>query len=413
IIGRDGRPSGKWIEQIIAGVIAASGRDCELLGIVPTPTVQLAVEHSDSAGGIAITASHNPTEYNGLKFIGSNGVFLDAAENQNMWQIADSGIFDYASATGAGRIHRAESPDIMHINNILNLPIFENNDIIEKIRSRRLKVVVDAVNASGSVFMPALLRELGCEVVELYCNLSGHFPHTPEPLPENLGDMARAVIEHRADIGIAVDPDADRLVMIDQNGKPIGEEKTIVIAIDSALAALGSNDSTVAVNYSTSRMVDDVAAKYGAKVFRSPVGEINVVRKMKECGAVIGGEGSGGVILPASHYGRDSLVGAALTLALIARRGESLGLIASSYPDYSMIKRKRQFVGEIAPLLKKIELEFSDGQATIDDGIKINFEKSWVQLRASNTEPIVRIIAESPSREETEKLIARAETVIH
>jgi phosphomannomutase len=374
--------------------------------------VQLAVERSDAAGGIAITASHNPKEYNGLKFIASDGVFLDAAENMNLFQVFDGGVFEFADVDEIGSITHTDSPERMHIDNILGLAMFKSGDIREKLRSKRLKVVVDAVNASGSRYVPALLREFGCEVIELFCDESGNFPHTPEPVPDNLGQLCEAVTRYKADLGAAVDPDADRLVLIDENGRPIGEEKTIVISIDSALTFAGGKDAAAAVNYSTSRMAEDAAQKHGARVFRSPVGEINVVRKMKDCGAIIGGEGSGGVILPESHYGRDSLAGIALTLALMARRDASLSQIAGSYPEYFMIKHKQPFSGEIEPLIGQIKDALSDGEAVIDDGIKINYSDGWLQLRASNTEPIIRIMAESTSQSRSQELIDKAASEI-
>jgi phosphomannomutase len=407
VIGRDGRPSGKWIENMLSGALAACGRDVEILGIAPTPTVQLATERSNAGGGIVITASHNPREYNGLKFLAPDGVFLDGAENLNLFKIFDSGVFDYANVDNIGSIRFADSPERMHIENILGLEIFKSGEIREKLRSRKLKVVVDAVNAAGSRYVPALLGELGCETIELFCDESGEFPHTPEPVPDNLGQLRKAVQNHKADLGVAVDPDADRLVLIDENGLPVGEEKTIVIAADAALSYINKKDAAVAVNYSTTRMVEDMAGKHGARVFRSPVGEINVVRKMKDCGAVIGGEGSGGVILSESHYGRDSLVGTALVLAFIAMQNKSLSQIAGSYPEYFMIKQKQAFSGEIEPLIARVKNALADGEATVDDGIKINYDDGWVQLRASNTEPIVRIMAESPSQQRSQELLER------
>ncbi|MCK5741454.1 MAG: phosphoglucosamine mutase, partial [Chlorobi bacterium] len=299
-----------------------------------------------------------------------------------------------------------------HIEAIINSPIFSESDTIAKLKDRKLKIVVDAVNASGSIVVPTLLRKLGCEVIELFCDASGIFPHTPEPLPINLTELAAAVKEHKADLGIAVDPDADRLVLIDENGVPIGEELTITLAAEAALSskdALGKYDAVVTVNYSTTRTVEDIAAKYGAVVKRSAVGEINVVRKMKEVNALVGGEGSGGVILPACHYGRDSLVGCALILHLLAQRDSSLSEICADLPKYAMLKLKRQFSGQLDELIDQVIEAFPDGKATRDDGIKIDFEKSWVQLRASNTEPIVRIIAEAPTKKEAKEL---AEVVI-
>ena len=408
-IGRDGRPTGEWIEQIVAGCLTACGRNVNLLGIVPTPTVQLMVEQTEAAGGIIITASHNPMEWNGLKFLSAEGIFLDKEENEKMWDIVDNDKMHYSTVS-------TELPDFMvveevlesHIHDIMHLPMFSESGMADKIKEQKYHVVVDAVNASGSEAIPHLLEHFGCKVTGLYTEPTGVFPHTPEPIPANLGDLAKAVKENKADFGIAVDPDADRLVLIDDNGEPIGEEKTVCIAIDTVLNAkeyLGkSDDLSVAVNYSTTRLVEDIAAMHGAKVFRSPVGEINVVKKMKENNAVIGGEGSGGVIFPSCHYGRDSLVGAALVLYLLTLKNKKLSEIASEYPKYEVIKLKKEFSGDLTEIIDKIVAEFSDAEVIKDDGVKVNYPKSWVQLRASNTEPIVRIIAEAPTMDEAKKL---------
>lgn len=408
VVGSDGRPSYQWIEKIVAGTLAACGRKVIMTGVVPTPTVQMITEHDPKAvGGIIITASHNPSEWNGLKFIDSDGVFLDAEANAKLWEHTDNKDFKYIPEQKLAELIEMPEAGNRHIDAIINSPIFSKSDTIAKLKKLKLKIVVDAVNASGSIVVPALLRKLGCEVVELYCDASGIFPHTPEPLPINLTDLAAAVKEHKADLGIAVDPDADRLVLIDETGNPIGEELTITLAAEAALSSkdsLGEYDPVVTVNYSTTRAVEDIAAKYGATVQRSAVGEINVVKKMKEVNALIGGEGSGGVILPACHYGRDSLVGCALILHLLAQRGVSLSEICAELPKYEMLKLKQPFSGKLDKLIDEVIKAFPDGKATRDDGIKIDFEKSWVQLRASNTEPIVRIIAEAPTMQEVEEL---------
>ena len=412
VLGRDGRKSGEWIEMLVAGTLAACGRRIRLISLAPTPTVQLTVEHSDAAGGIAVTASHNPAEWNGLKFLNSEGVFLDKDENEKFWKIVDSGNYSYSPEVEDDNIKNDASAVDRHIKRILDLPLF-NGEIIDKIRNRNLTAVVDAVNASGSFAVPQLLEALGCKVIKLYCDGKGNFPHTPEPLPENLSDLSMEVAKTGADIGIAVDPDADRLVLIDEKGNPPGEERTIVL---SALSALSSGiypkGSNVVVNQSTTRAVEDVAEKFGAVCSRSAVGEINVVKKMKETEAVIGGEGSGGVILPDCHYGRDSLVGTALIIRLLAVEEKKLSEINSGLPNYSMLKTKREFSGGIGELLDKIESEFPDAQIERGDGIKINFEKSWVQLRASNTEPIIRIISEAPEKSEAKALSAIIFTLI-
>ena len=407
IVGRDGRPSGKWIELIVAGALAAAGREVKMIGIVPTPTVQLEVEHSNAAGGIAITASHNPEQWNGLKFLNKSGVFLDAKENSDFWDIVDNSYFEETGFRSKINIINDDNAVQRHVGRILEIPFLKDSGIFDRIRTRKFKVVVDAVNASGSRAVPMLLDKLGCDVIRLACDSSGLFPHTPEPLPQNLNGLCEAVKKENADIGIAVDPDADRLVIIDEKGNPVGEERTIVISTESVLRFMNKPGLKVSVNYSTTRAVEDVAAKYKAKVERSPVGEINVVKKMKECDAVIGGEGSGGVILPECHYGRDSLVGTALLLSLLADKDLTVSRLVSDYTDYSMIKLKQVFSGDINPLIDQVVDALPEGNAVKDDGVKVSFEKSWVQLRASNTEPIVRIMAEAESEHEANLLASK------
>ncbi len=393
-VGRDGRPTGAWIEPLVAGTLSACGREVWLLGMVPTPTVQLTAEHGGCAGGIAITASHNPSQWNGLKFINSSGIFLDAAENEKLWSLVDDGNFAFSAECERSCIRNKDAELGRHILRITDYLAGLGGK--EKISGRGLKAVVDAVNASGSLAVPLLLDELGVETVPLFCDGSGIFPHTPEPLPVNLTALAAAVREHGADIGIAVDPDADRLVLIDENGDPIGEEMTIALAIRSALSMAGpAARKHVVVNHSTSMMADDAAAMFGAEVFRSSVGEINVVKEMKKRGAVIGGEGSGGVILPECHYGRDSLAGIALVLSLLASTGKTLSAIAAEFPRYGMVKLKKEFTGSLEAILPQIEKKYAGSEIIREDGIKVITGKSWVQLRKSNTEPIVRAIAEA------------------
>ncbi|MGA2296528.1 MAG: phosphoglucosamine mutase, partial [FCB group bacterium] len=275
-LGRDGRPSGTYIEKIITDTITSYGRDVYNLGIVPTPTIQLFVEKTDSAGGIAITASHNPAQWNGMKFINNNGVFLDKEENNKFWEIVDNGSFTLPGISNKKNKIQYENGIDKHINSILELPIFTDTDSKEKLIIRNFKVIVDAVNASGSIAVPKLLEKLGCDIIPLYCDGTGIFPHTPEPLPENLTELAKAVKNHNADIGIAVDPDADRLVLIDEKGIPVFEEYTIVLAVEAVLGSrklFKTNDSSVVINYSTTRAVEDIALKYNAKCYRSAVGE--------------------------------------------------------------------------------------------------------------------------------------------
>lgn len=403
VIGRDGRPSGADFELVIADELKKCGRNVVLLGVVPTPTVQLQVEIAQAAGGIAITASHNPSDWNGLKFINSAGVFLDENENIGMWNIIDNHLFKpYAND---GSIETNDLALQQHVDKILEIPYIKSN--LEKIKDIEFKVAVDAVNASGSVAVPMLLEAFGCKVLPLYCDGSGNFPHEPEPLPKNLTELAKFVKANECDLGIAVDPDADRLVLVDSHGNNVNEEMTLALAVDSVLTASKQADAKVVINLSSSMISETIAKSHNANTFRSPVGEINVVKKMKEVGAVIGGEGSGGVILPECHYGRDSLVGIALLLNLIAMKYQCLCDILLNYPKYYMSKVKQNFDGDFEVISQKVLAAFDTNSIDKSDGIRIDFENAWVQVRKSNTEPIIRIIAESNSQNRTDELIQR------
>lgn len=415
IVGSDGRPSGSWIERAAISALTAAGRNVTTIGVAPTPTVQFAVEKSGAAGGIAITASHNPENWNGLKFLNSKGVFLDASENAEFWEIVDSENFDLSPDSIPADVEPYKDAVADHISSILNLDIFSKNGVAEYFDEREFVAVVDAVNASGSRPIPAALELLGCKVKKLHCDGSGIFPHTPEPIPDNLGELSEAVKKFKADIGVAVDPDADRLVLIDEFGEPIGEEKTIVLATKALLKltkAAGGDVGPVVINHSTTKAVEDVAREFGAVCFRSSVGEINVVKKMKETGAIIGGEGSGGVILPASHFGRDSIAGVALILSLIAAENKPLSRLAVEVPEYFMIKTKKPFAGNFTDVADGFVKEFGRENLVGEDGVKFDFGDSWVQIRASNTEPIVRIIAEAKSRSESEELVEKASVLL-
>ncbi|HRE56802.1 MAG TPA: phosphoglucosamine mutase [Candidatus Kapabacteria bacterium] len=411
VVGFDGRPSGTWIAEIVTQTLSECGRDVLYIGIAPTPTVQLLTEQTpDCAGGISISASHNPIEWNGLKFIGGDGVFLDAEQNSKFWKFVDSpdnntGIAHHGTVTS---LHNVMT---YHIESITKNPLFSK--AIDICKKRSLTVVVDAVNASGSRYIPALLKEFGCNVIELYCDATGKFPHIPEPLPEHLYELQNAVIQHNADLGIAVDPDADRLVLIDENGIAIGEERTITLCVLAALIMNPPNDKpeNVVVNLSTTMAVNTVCKQHNANIVRSAVGEINVVRLMQSTDAIIGGEGSGGVILPASHYGRDSLVGTALILSLMTQINKSLSEINATIPTYSMKKTKVEFTGNFSSIKQQLRILFSPKEFREDDGLYCQFEDSWLHVRTSNTEPIARIIAESSSDEQTQSLIDKALTV--
>lgn len=415
VVGRDGRPSGGWIEDLVVGTLRSCGVETEVIGVAPTPTVQLATEHSNASGGISITASHNPSEWNGLKFLNRDGIFLDGDECARFFALADAGEAPLSSWDASGLRVDATGALQDHIERTLRLPFVT----VDALRQRRFKVVVDAVNASGSTIVPALLDRCGCDVVPLFCDGSGRFPHIPEPVPENLGQLAGAVVAEGADFGIAVDPDADRLVLIDERGSPFGEEYTITHVADYILRWERSRESTreliAVVNLSTTRAVEDVAARYGARVVRTPVGEINVARRMKQIGAAIGGEGSGGVILPALHYGRDSLAGIIITLQHLLEHGGTLSELRAGLPTYEIAKRKSSLASgtDAALLLQQIASSQSNGaRITTDDGLKLDFERSWVHLRTSNTEPIIRVIAEAPDQAEADQLAERFMTMV-
>lgn len=408
VIGRDGRMTGHSIANLVSSTLIQKGCNVIDLGICPTPTVGLAVERFKAAGGIAITASHNPMIWNGMKFIAPTGMFLNAHENQTFWSLTDRGNFKYTPWDKQGTLEVNTEFIKDHIQAILSLPYIDK----KKIAARKLKVVVDCVNASGGIIVPKLLREFGCEVIELHCDVSGIFAHTPEPIPENLTELSTRVVKQGADLGIAIDPDSDRLVLITEKGIPFVEEYTIVSAAKFVLNAerkLGKNNHSVVVNLSTTRAVDDVAAEYGATVFRTPVGEINVASKMKELGSVIGGEGSGGVILPQVHLSRDAIVGVGLFLQLLTEFGGTASELKASLPQYEIVKNKID-LGTMKPdtILAKLNKKYSKTEKTNnDDGLKIDFTSSWVHLRKSNTEPIIRIIAEAKTKDEASKLVDR------
>ncbi len=408
VVGRDGRITGSSIAHIVSSTLLQMGCDVVAIGVCPTPTVALAVEKMKAAGGIAVTASHNPIQWNGMKFFAPGGMFLNGDENKKFWQIANKGNFDYSPWNKQGKHTADSSPVDDHIKTILSLPYIHR----EQIRKRKLNVVVDCINAAGGVIVPKLLREFGCNVIEMNCDVSGIFSHTPEPVPENLTELAKRVVTEKADVGIAVDPDVDRLVFIDENGKPFIEEYTIASVVKFVLGAekrIGKNNHTVVVNLSTTRAVEDIAAEYGAKVFRTPVGEINVAPKMKTLHSIIGGEGSGGVILPKAHLGRDAVVGIGLFLQLLVDFGGKTSELKSSLPQYTIVKDKVE-LGSLKPdvILQKLHEKYSKTEKTnMDDGLKIDFASSWAHLRRSNTEPIIRIIAEATSHDEAAALVEK------
>lgn len=408
VVGRDGRQSGQWIEDLVVGTLRISGRNVKLLGLATTPTIQLITEHSEAVGAIAITASHNPEDWNGMKFVDANGIFLDAEGNQKLWSAADAQVSSMSEAGNEGVIELVADAAEQHVSRVLNLSIVRSSP-----QAQGERVVVDAVNCSGSFIVPNLLEALGYKVIRLFADGSGHFPHPPEPIAENLTLLGQAVRDHNAVFGIAVDPDADRLVLFDETGAPIGEERTIVLATE-AVMALGVRGDAV-VNYSTTQAVDDITSAHGYHTHRASVGEINVVRKMQKVSAVIGGEGSGGVIYPACHSGRDSIVGLALITSLLRHRKVSLLEACAVLPAYSMKKVKIDLdnVEQFSAIRQLLLSTFSDATISTEDGLHAGWADKWIHVRASNTEPIMRIIAEAPSPEEVEELIQRVITQIN
>lgn len=408
VLGRDGRCTGSLAGNLVASTLLAMGCDVVAIGIVPTPTVQIAVEQLHAAGGIAVTASHNPMEWNGLKFMSSTGMFLDGPENERFWSIANRGFVHYAPWDKQGHHRNDDSFLQRHIDMVLGLPYIHPQEIWK----RKLTVVVDCINAAGGMIVPQMLRALGCSIIEMNCDVSGIFSRMPEPIPEHLGELCNAVVREKADLGIAVDPDVDRLVLIDERGKPFGEEYTITAVVNFILGHLapppaGSSQHSVVVNLSTTRAVDDVARRYGAEVVRTPVGEINVAKRMKAIGAIIGGEGSGGVILPAVHYGRDAIAGIGLILQQLAEFSGTLSMLKRELPAYSIVKARVSLSG-VQPdeILAGLRSQPHEGGAlNTEDGLKISFGDSWVHLRKSNTEPLIRIIAEAPTAEGAQSLV--------
>ena len=402
IIGRDGRITGKNVLDIVVSTLRQMGCNVTDLGICPTPTVALAIEKLKAAGGISITASHNPMMWNGLKFFSQTGLFLDADENLKFWQLAKH-LAKYVPWDKQGNYTLNEEFLNEHMHQVLSLSYIDS----KKIRARKFKVVLDCVNAAGGIIVLRLLEKLGCKVTPLYCELTGIFGHTPEPIPENLTALCTKVREAKADIGIAVDPDVDRLVLINEKGEPFVEEYTIATCIDFVLKKDKLNNPKVVVNLSTTRAVDDIVNRYKGTTYRTAVGEINVAKKMKEIGATIGGEGSGGVILPKVHIGRDAIVGIGLVLQCLMEFGGTMSELKATMPQYLITKGKIELGNLNAKgILEHIREKYSSsGIINSDDGLKIDFPESWVHLRKSNTEPIIRIIAEACTKTEADELV--------
>lgn len=399
VVGRDARISGAMIQNLVMNTLVGLGIHVVDLGLSTTPTVEMAVPMEHADGGIILTASHNPKQWNALKLLNSKGEFLDGVEGAKILEIAESDEMLFADVDSLGKITKNKAYIDLHIIEVLDLPLVN----VKAIEEARFKVVVDGVNSTGGIAIPLLLDRLGVHVIKLYCEPNGEFPHNPEPLKEHLTDLSEKVVKERADFGIVVDPDVDRLAFMDENGNMFGEEYTLVACADYVLSRTPGN--TVS-NMSSTRALRDVTEKYGGKYEASAVGEVNVVKLMKKNKVIIGGEGNGGIIYPESHYGRDALVGVALFLSLLADKKISVSELRKSYPNYFMSKKKIELTPglDVDGILKEIEKRYHHEQLTTIDGVKIDFAESWVHLRKSNTEPIIRIYTEAKSQLEADTL---------
>jgi len=414
VLGRDARTSGPMYSRAAAAGLMSVGAEVIDVGLVPTPTVQLAVEHHHAGGGLILTASHNPIEWNALKFVGPDGIFLDGAAGDVVRALAERGP-ERTGWEGVGGYREDRDALTRHLDQVMALPMLD----LEAIRGRRFTVALDCVRGAGGVAIPPLLARLGCRVNAINVETDGKFPRPPEPLPENLGDLGRLVRATRADIGLAVDPDVDRLALVDERGEPIGEDYTLAFAVRAVLGGgaegqrgRGAGETPVVVaNLSTSLVVEDAAREAGATFIRAPVGEANVARTIAESRAVIGGEGNGGVILPSLHIGRDAPVGVALILHLLAKTGKRVSELVGAAPRYTIVKAKAPRGNDLGPVYAGLTRRFPEAQVDTRDGLRLSWRDRWVHVRPSGTEPIVRLIAEAPDRESAEQLIAACRTL--
>ncbi len=399
VVGRDARISGSMIQELVMNTLVGMGIHIIDLGLSTTPTVEVAVPMEHADGGIILTASHNPKQWNALKLLNSKGEFLNGVEGEKILNYADNEDFTFAEVDDLGKITKNDAYIDLHIEEVKNLELVDVNAI----KDAKFKVVVDGVNSTGGIAIPRLLEELGVEAVKLYCTPNGEFPHNPEPLKEHLGDICKMVVDENADFGIVVDPDVDRLAFIDDKGEMFGEEYTLVACADYVL---GETKGNTVSNLSSSRALRDITRKHGGEYFASAVGEVNVVQTMKDQNAVIGGEGNGGIIYPASHYGRDSLVGTALFLTHLAKLKISVSELKASYPPYFMSKQKIQLTPglDVDALLEKMAAKYANEDVSTVDGVKVDFENHWVHLRKSNTEPIIRIYTEASTQAEADQV---------
>ena len=399
VIGRDARISGKMISSLVANTLVGLGIDVIDLGLSTTPTVEVAVPIENADGGIILTASHNPKQWNALKLLNEKGEFLNGEEGAKILAIAETDTMQFADVDNLGKITKNQAYIDLHIDEVLKMPLVNK----KAIEDANFKVVVDGVNSTGGIAIPLLLERLGVQTVKLYCEPNGEFPHNPEPLKEHLGDLSKAVTKAHADLGIVVDPDVDRLAFMDEKGDMFGEEYTLVACADYVLSKTPGN--TVS-NMSSTRALRDITLKHGGNYEASAVGEVNVVELMKKNKAIIGGEGNGGIIYPELHYGRDALVGVALFLSLLAEKQMKTSELRATYPNYFMSKKKIELTPtlDVDAILKAMEERYQNEKLTTIDGVKIDFSNSWVHLRKSNTEPIIRIYTEAPSQNEADKL---------
>jgi phosphomannomutase len=409
VVGRDARISGPMVDQIVVGTLMGCGVSVINLGLTTTPTTELAVTMEKADGGIILTASHNPKQWNALKLLNQKGEFLSAADGEKILAIAEKESFDFAEVDDLGSVSQDNSYIQKHVDHVCKLELVD----IEAIKAADFTVAIDCVNSVGGTYLPPLLKALGVKnVIELYCEPNGQFPHNPEPLPENLTEISSLIKEKKADLGFVVDPDVDRLAIVNEDGSMFGEEYTLVAVADYILAQ-NKGGNTVS-NLSSTRALRDVTEKHGGSYSAAAVGEVNVVSKMKETNTVIGGEGNGGIIYPASHYGRDALVGIGLFLTHLAKSQMTCSQLRATYPEYFISKNKIELTPEIDvdQILKDIKVKYQSEQINDIDGVKIDFPDRWVHLRKSNTEPIIRIYSEAPNKEEADELASKIITDI-